>query len=428
MRFESASGIWKPDTDRAIVRAAERNAQAMLDAAFQLPEDDASRKASIWWARKSADPRIIAATIEAAKARVGVTVGVETWDADPMLLAVRNGALDLASGALRPLERRDFVTRQCAAEFQPEAKSQLWDSFLESLTGGSSDLAAWLQRSFGYALLGEWREKAFWFGYGPPDAGKSVLLNVIGDVLGSYHVAADADTWMSRPAVGGNRGDLTRLLGARLVTTSEVKPGCRFDQKLMKAITGGDTIVAAAKYEGEIEFLPRFALWLAANDRPYVDAEDEGFWRRMRCVPFRNRVPRERQDPKLRATLSGPEHAPAVLAWLVEGCRMYLAQGLGSCAAVDASSSEYREEVNPLHEYAEDRLVLEADSITPSLTVWDDYLEWSRQQQCKTHLSRRRLASALAVLGVTTDRATVKGEQVRVFKGLRLKPWSWSGV
>lgn len=426
--FDSATRIWRPDDDRAIIRAAERNAQEMLREAFELPEDDASRKTAIWWARKSADPRILAGTVEQLKAAPGMTAGAETWDADPFLLACSNGAVDLRDSSLRPLERRDFVTRQCNAEFDPAAKSPLWDAFLDTLTGNDLEMRGFLQRSFGYALLGEWREKAFWFGYGPPDAGKSVLLNVVGDVLGSYHVSVDADTWMARPAVGGNRGDLTRLMGARLVTTSEVKPGCRFDQKLMKSVTGGDPVVAAAKYEAEISFLPQFALWLAANDRPYVDAEDAGFWRRMRCIPFNNHVPAERQDPHLRRKLASSEHAPAVLAWLVAGCREYLERGLGSCAAVDAASSEYREDVNPLHEFAEDRLIFDPEATTASLTLWEDYLDWSKQQQCKTHLSRKRFAGSLAVMGARPERASIKGEQVRVVRGVRLKPWNWSGV
>ena len=75
------------------------------------------------------------------------------------------------------------------------------------LAGGVPELAAYIQRAMGYALFGAWREKAFWFGYGPPDGGKSTFLGTIGDVLGDYHLSADATTWMVHRNGGGNRGE-----------------------------------------------------------------------------------------------------------------------------------------------------------------------------------------------------------------------------
>src|SRR5690606_17297245 len=128
------------------------------------------------------------------------------------------------------------------------------DHFVHTLTGGDAELAAYMQRALGAALIGEHREKHFWVGHGPPDGAKSTFRDAVTSVLGDYHVAADAETWLTRSHVGANRGDLVRLMGARLVTTSEFKRGVRFDPKIIKQITGGDPIVAAAKYESEIEF------------------------------------------------------------------------------------------------------------------------------------------------------------------------------
>ena len=423
--YVHSSGIWQPDSTRAIVRAAERNASLMLDAAFALDEEDATRKHAIFWARKSADPRIIAATIEAAKARVGITVSPEAWDPEPLMLAARNGIIDLASGTLRPLERRDMVTRQCACDYDATARSALWDGFLATLTGGDAELAAWLQRSFGYALLGEWREKAFWFGYGPPDAGKSLLLNVIGDVLGTYHVSADASTWMQRLS-GGTRGDLTRLLGARLVTTSEVAHDAKFDSKIMKSVTGGDPIVADAKYEATIQFSPVFALWFAGNHRPQADASDDAFWVRAKCVPFTHSVPKAQQDPKLRAKLTSPEHGRGVLAWLVRGAQAYLQAGeLGTCEAVRRASEAYRHDVNPLAEFAEECLIVGGgeEKYESRAALRDEYAAWCSRENVKMPLKQKRFFVALRDIGVTVedDIATIAGQRSRVCRNVRIR-------
>jgi phage/plasmid-associated DNA primase len=154
----------------------------------------------------------LANMIELAKSEPGIPVIASDLDADPWLLNVQNGTLDLRTGELREPDPALLMTKCCATRFDPDARSELWEAFVKRTTGNDSELAAYVQRSLGYALFGKWREKAFWFGYGPPDGAKSTLLGVIGDVLGDYHVAAAASTWMVQNNIGGNRGDVTRLL------------------------------------------------------------------------------------------------------------------------------------------------------------------------------------------------------------------------
>ena len=55
-------------------------------------------------------------------------------------------------------------------------------------------------------------------------------------------------------SAGAPRSDVVRLRGARLVTASEVPPGQDFDEAMVKAFTGGDTITARALYREPIEF------------------------------------------------------------------------------------------------------------------------------------------------------------------------------
>src|SRR5690606_19101373 len=131
---------------------------------------------------------------------------------------------------------------------------------------------------------------------------------------------ADFDSWLQHSNVGGNRGDLVRLAGARLVTSVEVRKGAKWDEALVKKVTGGDEIVAAAKFEAEVSFKPTFTLMFAANDAPAARDDDEGLWARMRRIPLTAIIPPERQDPTIKAKLAEPEHAAAILAWCVTGC------------------------------------------------------------------------------------------------------------
>jgi len=113
----------------------------------------------------------------------------------------------------------------------------------------------------------------------------------------------------------------------------------------MKALTGGDTIVATAKYEGSVEFRPSCTLILCANDAPVLRDDDAGMWACIRRIPLTAQIPAEQQDRELKFKLQRPEHAAAILAWAVAGCLAWQRDGLGACAAVEKSTAAYRNEM-----------------------------------------------------------------------------------
>ena len=92
-------------------------------------------------------------------ARPLLSVGVERLDTDPMLLSVRNGQLDLSTGAVNPHNPDDFITKFIDIEYQPDAKRPRWDQFVCEITCGDDDLARFLQRVGGYCLTGLTREQ-----------------------------------------------------------------------------------------------------------------------------------------------------------------------------------------------------------------------------------------------------------------------------
>ena len=67
----------------------------------------------------------------------------------------------------------------------------------------------------------------------------------------------------------------------------------------MKVLTGGDTVAARFLYQETFEFQPRFKLWLAANDRPRVNADDDAMWRRILQLPFTNVIPEAERDDRV---------------------------------------------------------------------------------------------------------------------------------
>ena len=108
-------------------------------------------------------------------------------------------------------------------------------------------MAAYLQRIAGYCLTGRTDEQVFFFLHGSGANGKTVFLEVLADVLGSYARTAPLDTFM---ATRGDRQpiDLAGLDGARMVVATETEAGRPWAEARIKAITGGDRIAVRRLY------------------------------------------------------------------------------------------------------------------------------------------------------------------------------------
>ncbi|HMJ14822.1 MAG TPA: phage/plasmid primase, P4 family, partial [Polyangiaceae bacterium] len=329
---------WEWDETNQIVQLAKQTVRGIYREAAAI-QDDAVRAAIGKHARGSEKASRVASMITLAQSDLPVLLS--DLDADPWLLNCRNGTLDLRTGVLRTHDRTQLITKTTSIDYLAGAQSELWDRVLNDAVGGDTELAAYLQRVVGYALVGAAVERVFFFLYGPPGTAKSTLIEAFHAALGEYARSADFDTWVVQTNVGGNRGDLVRLAGARLVTSVEVRRGAKWDEALVKRVTGGDELVAAAKFESEVSFRPAFTLMLAANDAPSARDDDEGLWARMRRIPLTTAIPVEKQDRTIKAKLREPEHAAAILAWAVEGCLAWQRNGLGTAKAVEASTAAY---------------------------------------------------------------------------------------
>ena len=384
---------WEWDARDQIQELGKAVARAMWDEVKRQREDSDAKKAAVKNAMYAESRQGLTNMIELAKSSLAVLPN--DLDADPWVFNVQNGTLDLRTGVLRAHSREDLITKLSPVEYAPDARSSLWDECLAKFTGGDADLSAYLQRALGYALYGFAREKSFWFAYGKPDGGKSTFMGAVAACLGDYHVAADSETWLTRHDAGGNRGDLVRLLGARLVTSSEFKPGGRFDVKIMKSITGGDPLTAAAKYEGEVTFQPSFALWLGANDAPTIHDDDDGMWRRVRRVPFTHPIPRADQDPAMQEKLQAPAVQAAILAWLVRGCAIWQRDGLGSCAAVDESNAAYRAEMDRVEPFFDECCVFDPTTSTSAKVLREAYSSYCQTARIRVPVGAKEFARKL---------------------------------
>ena len=130
-------------------------------------------------------------------------------------------------------------------------------------------------------------------------------------------------------------------------------------------------------YEGEVTFQPQFSLWIATNYRPQLPQDDDAVWRRVRELPFDQQVPEDKRDPTVRQRLTDPEqNGTAILAWAVEGLRLFYAEGLEPPEKVQAATKAYREEMDECGEFFSSCCTFGPDKTAKAGLLRGEYEAW----------------------------------------------------
>ncbi len=124
-------GRWTLDENDALVTEQGKRVAIALFALAAKATDKDERKAIWSWALRSEASGSIAAMVRLTRGIPGVLVEHEDLDADPYLLNVRNGTIDLRTGQLRPHDPTDLITVQCPVSYDPDAKAPLWEACVQ---------------------------------------------------------------------------------------------------------------------------------------------------------------------------------------------------------------------------------------------------------------------------------------------------------
>ena len=364
-----------------------------------------------------------------ASCRDTIAIRASDLDRHDYLLNARNGTIDLRDGRLYAHDRAHLITRCCAVDYDPNARSTALDRVIAHVTNQDAEVAAYAQAILGHSLFGHNDLEQVYLWWGPGGSGKGTLMEALKHALGDYALKAEFQSFIKTPGARV-RDDLDRLKEARVVLASEVDHGEEIAAAVLKEMSGGDTIASRQLYGSYKEFRPRMTLHLQANERPRVDDRDSGIWRRLVCIPCGPTVPADQRDPHLKTELRNPDGgARAVLAWLVAGAvRTHAAKFIPLPPAVESATRLYRQSNNPLADFLRERVRLAALDQDRDLT-W--CTSDSLHQELKTfydlqatpprgRMSPKRFRERLADWGLTYRRALRDGANTQHYFGLAL--------
>jgi len=404
---------WAADLTGEVERRGKLVVESIAtEAALETNPD--RRHALLKHALVSEGARAIRNMIDLARSERGIAVPPDVFDRDPFLLNVANGTLDLRTGALRPHQRADGITKLAPIVYDPAAACPTFDDFLVRILGGRRSMIDYIQRLVGYTLTGDVREQCFFLLHGPGANGKSTLMQTIADLLADYAATVAPETLLAHKHDAGLiLNDLSTLQGARYVVAVESDMGRRLAEGLVKQITGGETLKVKKLYSDVYAITPTFKLWIGTNHAPTIRGTDHAMWRRVRRIPFDVVIPDEEQDLQFGAKLHAER--PGILRWAVEGCLAWQRQGLGTPDEVKRATAAYRGDMDVLGDFFADRCVVEPAARVSVGGLYLSYTDWAKQTG-ETPLTQRALAGALAERGFVARRT----KRERLWVGLRL--------
>jgi putative DNA primase/helicase len=303
----------------------------------------------------------------------------EAFDRDGWTINTRSGLIDLRTGEMRSASREDYLSKTTGCECDIEHEPVEFLKYLKDILRNHPEIYDYVHRLFGYAITNSLREQQMYFLYGDGNDGKSLLLEVLSDVLGDY--AWTAKNTLLTEQINQNKSltQIALMKGRRFISIEELKPEDRLDESLVKEFTSGlGQITGKFLYANEFNFSFYGKLFMATNYKPNIRGTDKGIWRRIVLIPFDRSLKDEEVNKDLKDILL--KEKPQILGWLVKGCLEYQTEGLVMPSCIKEQTSEYRTEQDKVASWIKDRCLTDNPaSISSASDLFQDFLSWCKK-------------------------------------------------
>lgn len=335
-------------------------------------------------------------------------------DENDDLFNVENGTINLATGEFYQHRASDLLSKVANVTYDATARSTDFEKFIGEIMQGDVEKAKYLQKVCGLSLTADTSCEQCWLLYGATTRnGKSTLVETLAHVLGDYSTAALPETLAARKNKDTRNasGDIARLDGARLLVMSEPPRRMLFDVALLKTLLGRDKITARQLYEREFTFTPKFKLLINTNNLPIVNDSTLFSSGRVVVVPFERHFEPAEQDRTLKTRLQTSENASGILNWLLDGLRLYRAEGLKQPPSIVQATDEYRKNSDKIGLFISECLHPCKQNCAAS-AVYSVFASWCDENGFGVE-NKRNFFDELSARKLLVPSATVNGRTVR---------------
>ena len=346
-----------------------------------------------------------------------IPVSNSAFDSQEHLLNCKSGIVNLKNGKIMEHDKELMISKYAPYNITKE-KPKRWLKFLDDIFEGDKEVIDYIHKVAGYSMTGSMREQSMFILFGDGANGKSLFLEMINMVAGSYGATSNVEILLEKRNNQANLGDVARLNKIRNVVTDETKIGDKLNESAIKTMTSGiGKIVARFLYGNEFEFTPIFKIFMATNHKPVIRGTDHGIWRRLKLIPF-NRVFKDSEQDKdlvekLKLELDG------IFTWAVLGAQKWYEQGLQEPQKLKDVIKEYRTEMDLIQRWIEEACDVGKEHRETAKDLFDNfsnYVSMNKEFQMSQTLfgrnmskkfKKRRLGGAMYYEGIRLKKDSI---------------------
>ena len=341
-------------------------------------------------------------------------------------IAAQNCLLDMQpvlegsdAPTIRQLTPRHFSRVRLAVPYDQSAKSRRFAKALRQIfkPQQEGDRRIDVFQEFAGWLLdgGSLRLERFLVLYGKGSNGKSVLLTLLRDILGSNNVS-------SIPLQQLNHDFMLSDIVGKLANIANEMPRVElFEEGTLKQLVSGDPVQINRKYKDPLTVTPRTKLLFGTNFLPPVADRSEAYFRRVIAMPLFEVFEGDANDIGLLATLRG--ELPGILNWMITGlARLARNKRFTHCSVCEAARENYKLASDPIRQFIDECCVLQKGAIVTIQSAYERYGRWCEEAGRKK-MNRSTFAQGMEKQGIRQRRPGPRkaSHRPRVFEGVDLR-------
>ena len=351
-------------------------------------------------------------------AKTFLAVPASKFDAHPELLNCKCGTFNLDTMTWEGHYWKNYLTK-CANvtermdKYKPEYYID-WLTFLGQIqTKGRAKL---LQKVFGICLTEDTSEEKFYICHGPTTRnGKSSLLDAVCNMLGTYAITVNPETFATSSGRNGSgpSPDRANMRAARLLHVSEFSKGLLLDCAYVKRITGGDLIKARKLHQDEVTFRLTGQIIINTNYLPQVNDVTIFDSRRVVVIPFTRHFKPEEQDHHLKRKLNSQKMLNQIFYWCLDGLKIYRKEGhLTFPKSVIKATQEYQSDSDKVARFMSECTEEYQNHNLAGSEAYENYTAWCSANGLQTE-GKKTFFVELRRKGLLAESGTIDGKTVR---------------
>ena len=302
--------------------------------------------------------------------------------ADRRYVCFRNGVFDLALMQLRPFDVRFKTDIILDFDYVSDAKSALWDSVLAQ-TVPDENMRETFHQFCGCFLAKreEYKIEYICFVVGEGQNGKSIICKAVVNMLGPGVASSYSPEQLFKSSqMEYHLADVN----GKMVNYCDEVSNKDFSGGDFKQFVSGGAFTGRHPYSRKPTKVDKIPLMLCcANSIPPTTDDTEGYFRRFLIILAPNHIDDRDKDPMLEMKLKDPLVKAAIFNWVLEGYKVFIANGgkIEIAESVRSVVNEMRENSNSLQRWISTigYVAAQPPEDMPNAPGWKSLKEWVQE-------------------------------------------------